>query len=107
MEKLDEAKWLASELDKYEEGVMDTVKQAVGNAVHGAVNNFKQSVGIQGRASQTAMNIANDKAANVNAAQDETALTNVANYITKILKKQNKQNIKQQKAANKAAAKAQ
>ena len=107
MEKLDEAKWLASELEKYDEGVMDTVKQAVGNAVTGAVNNFKQSVGIQGRTSQTAMNNANDKAANANATQDETALTNVANYITKIMKKQNKQNIKQQKAANKAAAKAQ
>ena len=107
MEKLDEAKWLAGELEKYDEGVMDTVKQAVGNAVTGAVNTFKQSVGIQGRTSQTAMNNANDKAANANASQDETALTNVANYITKITKKQNKQNIKQQKAANKAAAKAQ
>lgn len=103
METLEEAKWLASELEKYNENWWDTTKQAVGNVVSQIGNNVKSNLGMSGSTSQTAMNNANAKAAAANDNQNNTALINVANYISKFLKNQNKQNISQQKAANNAA----
>lgn len=107
METLEEAKWLASELEKYNENWWDTTKQVVGNVVSQIGNNVKNTVknnlGMSGSTSQTAMNNANNKAAAANEKQNNTALINVANYISKFLKNQNKQNISQQKAANNAA----
>ena len=103
METLEEAKWLASELEKYNENWWDTTKQAVGNAVSQIGNTIKSNLGMSGSTSQTAMNNANNRAEAANENQNNTALINVANYISKFLKNQNKQNISQQKAANNAA----
>ena len=103
METLEEAKWLASELEKYNENWWDTTKQVVGNVFSQIGNNVKNNLGMSGSTSQTGMNNANNKAAAANENQNNTALINVANYISKFLKNQNKQNINQQKAANNAA----
>lgn len=105
--ELDDAKFLASELEKFDEGLGDTLKQTAGNAATAIGNKIKNALGITGATSETAVKNANDKAAAANENSGNTAALNVANYITKVLQKQNKQAVKAQKAANNAAAKAQ